>query len=117
MRVIIDFERAPAPRAWGTILFQRGWKTVRNDNTGFRARKQIGQSAISGRLSTRWYVSVEEANGVKMSVEVPAFTYSVYADRRIREFVADVTEAVDGECVTDDDLTVDVLSSLRKDKQ
>jgi hypothetical protein len=114
MKVVINFEQAPVPGVWGTVLFQRGWKATRNADTGFRAKKQIGQSSVSGRLSTRWYVSIEETDGVKVSVEVPAFAYSAYADRRIREFVAEVSEAVDGECVADDDLTVDVLSSLRE---
>jgi hypothetical protein len=114
MKIVIHFKRAPSSDVWGTVLFQRGWKAIRNDNSGFRAKKQIGQSSISGRLSTRWYVSIEENDGIVVSVEVPAFAYSTYADRRLREFITEVTEAIDGECITDDDLTVDVLSSLRK---
>lgn len=50
-----------------------------------------------------------------LSVEVPEFAYSTYADRRVRKFITEVTEAIDGESISDDDLTVDVLSSLFKE--
>lgn len=115
MRVEIRFHRAPPVGNWVEVLLDRDWKILEYGSEALRAKKSIGQSAVSGRLSTVWYVDLTETDeGVRVAVEVPAFARALYAERRMRETVADFAESVDGRCETEDPLTVDVLSELRE---
>ncbi|NLV08368.1 hypothetical protein GOC74_00235 [Halomicrobium mukohataei] len=119
MKETIAFEQAPPVMAWLTILAENEWQITSHTENEMRARREIGASEIPTRLATTWYAQVTEngANGVEVTIEVPAFADSRYATRRVRGRIKDWSEAVDGECRTDAELDVDILGALRNGEE
>lgn len=115
----VAFDSAPPVMAWLTVLSERGWQVTYHDNEEMRGRREVGASEFPVRLSTRWFVRVSEngAEGVDVTINVPAFAETMYAKRRLRSRIEEWAEAVEGHCKTDQEFSVDVLGALREGRE
>lgn len=116
MRETVAFEQAPPVMAWLTVLAENGWQMTSHTEDEVRARREIGASEFPTRLATTWYAQIAEngADGVEVTIEVPAFADSRYATRRLRGQIKDWADAVEGTCRSDVEFDVDILGALQE---
>jgi hypothetical protein len=115
MKVAVDFTEAPSLAVWQEVLTPSGWKITKYTDKKLCAKNEFGESKFPIRHSTTWQVTIHEREkkAVTVRMDVPAFAESDYAENRMLKKIADITDDLDGECVTDDDLSIDVLKQLR----
>lgn len=99
------------------ILFENGWKITDSDDDSLVAQKAIGQSRFPVTSATTWVLALEtqgeEDQKVRATLEVPAFTESTYAIKRMQDKLLDIASDVEGACEVSDEIEIDVLHELR----
>lgn len=116
MNVTVNFSKATNLGDWVSVIVGQGWKITEYDTQLVKAKKEIGQSEYPVRLSTSWYITITEdaPDGTAVEIEVPAFTDSLYARKRLLKAIEELADATEGKYETDQEFDVDVLSSLRQ---
>lgn len=116
MKVTLHCHTAPPLTSWVGQLVDTGWKIIDHEADRFRAKRQLGQSEYPQKNTTIWYISVEMLSDsqfeAEVSIEVPAFTDSVFSRSRIYEEFDDFSTAI-GDVQVQEELSIDLLAKLR----
>lgn len=107
---------APPLDLWIDELVDRGWQAVRHEGQRYVAVQEIGASRFPVRLATTWRLELEDTpeGAVTVTVDVPAFADSLYAEDRIREYVADLAIQVGVDPDSAPTEPADLLGHLRE---
>lgn len=114
MKKIVEFGVAPSIVEWQEALTPRGWKISDSRSDCLHATKEIGQSEFPVKNATTWHIYIDDGDPFTVTVEVPAFTESEYAEKRLLETVEDLVDTLDGTCVISTPTDVDILKTLRQ---
>jgi hypothetical protein len=116
MNVKTEFVTSPSIEEWTAQLVDDGWKIINNKTKNRELKKEIGNiSEYPERQKITWYLTLDSRpndSDILVSVDVPVFASSLYAKNRLLGVISQYADAVDGDCITNQSLEIDIMSYI-----